>query len=130
MSIQWDPVKMATGVAEVDAQHQEWIRRFNDFDEAVTQGKGIEAVGGTLTFFSAYAETHFYLEEARMSEKHCPAAEANRADHEQMRVLLAGMRDFMNTRGISIVDVDMLRMRMEDWLVRHIMTIDVQLRDC
>jgi hypothetical protein len=44
---------MATGVAELDAQHQEWIRRFDEFDEAVSQGKGIESVGGTLLFFSA-----------------------------------------------------------------------------
>ena len=130
MSIQWDPKKMATGVAEVDAQHQEWIRRFNEFDEAVSQGKGIEAVGGTLLFFSNYAETHFKLEEARMDERHCPAAEANRADHELMRTILAGMKDFMNTRGVSIIEVATLRMKMEDWLVRHILTIDIQLRDC
>jgi|WetSurMetagenome_2_1015567.scaffolds.fasta_scaffold280190_2 hypothetical protein len=44
---------MATGVAKVDAQHQDWIRRFNEFDEAVSQGKGIESVSGTLLFFSA-----------------------------------------------------------------------------
>lgn len=51
MAIKWDPQKMATGVPEVDAQHQEWIRRYNEFDEAVSQGKGLEVVRSTLDFF-------------------------------------------------------------------------------
>jgi hemerythrin-like metal-binding protein len=130
MQINWDPKKMATGVPEVDAQHQEWIRRFNDFDAAVSQGKGLDVVRSTLDFFANYADTHFKLEEAAMDERHCLAAAANRAAHEQMRSILAGFKTYIKRQGISTVEVAALRMEMQEWLVKHILTIDIQLRDC
>jgi hemerythrin len=130
MQINWDSRKMATGVPEVDAQHQEWIRRYNEFDEAVSHGKGLEAVRSTLDFFANYAETHFKLEEACMAERHCPAAEANRAAHEQIRNILAGFKSYVNRQGASLIEVAALRMEMQKWLVNHILTIDIQLRDC
>ena len=36
MTINWDAEKMTTGIGEIDEQHKEWIRRFNEFDDAVT----------------------------------------------------------------------------------------------
>ena len=130
MLINWDSEKMATGVPEVDAQHQEWIRRYNEFDEAVSHGKGLEAVRSTLEFFAHYAETHFRLEEAFMDERHCPAAAANKAAHEQMRRILAGFKAYVMQQGASMIEVAALRMEMQKWLVNHILTIDIQLRDC
>lgn len=130
MIIKWDAEKMATGVPAVDAQHQEWIRRYNEFDEAVSQGKGLETVSSTLDFFASYAETHFKLEEAYMEELHCPAAAANRAAHEQMRNILAGFRAYVKRQGVSMFEVAALRKEMQEWLVKHILTVDIQLRDC
>jgi hemerythrin-like metal-binding protein len=130
MQINWDSKKMATGVPEVDAQHQEWIRRYNEFDAAVSQGKGLEVVRSTLDFFANYAETHFKLEEAFMDERHCPAAEANRAGHAQMRSILAGFKTYVKRQGVSMIEVATLRLEMQEWLVKHILTIDIQLRDC
>ena len=39
MAIKWNDEKMATGLPEIDSQHKEWIRRFNEFDDAVVNGK-------------------------------------------------------------------------------------------
>ncbi len=130
MVINWDPEKMATGVPEVDAQHQEWIRRYNEFDEAVSRGTGLGAVRGALDFFANYAETHFKVEEAYMAKLHCPAAAVNRAEHEQMRNILAGFRTYVKSQGVSMFEVAALRKEMQEWLVRHILTVDIQLRDC
>jgi hemerythrin-like metal-binding protein len=129
MNIKWDPAKMATGVPDVDAQHQEWIRRYNEFDDAVCHGHGLEAVKSTLDFFVSYADTHFKLEEARMAERNCPAAEANRVAHEEMRAILAGFKGYVKQQGVSMIEVAALRMRMEEWLIKHILTIDLQLRN-
>jgi hemerythrin len=130
MIIKWDPEKMATGVPEVDAQHQEWIRRYNEFNEAVNQGKGIETVRSTLDFFVDYADTHFKCEEACMAERNCPAAEANRVAHQQMRYILVGFQACVGRKEVSMVEVASLRIQMQKWLVNHILTIDIQLRDC
>ena len=130
MIIKWDPKKMATGVPEVDAQHQEWIRRYNEFDNAVSEGMGLEAVRSTLDFFARYAETHFKLEEAFMTERHCPAEEANRTAHDHMRTILAGFKGYVARQGVSMLEVEGLRIEMQEWLVDHILTVDIQLRDC
>lgn len=81
-------------------------------------------------FFANYADTHFKLEEAYMTERHCPAEAANRAAHEQMRNILAGFRAYVKRQGVSMIEVAALRKEMQEWLVKHILTIDIQLRDC
>ena len=65
-----------------------------------------------------------------MAERHCPAAEANQAAHEQMRNILAGFRAYTRQQGMSMIEVASLRKQMQEWLVNHILTIDIQLRDC
>jgi hemerythrin-like metal-binding protein len=121
---------MATGVPDVDDQHQEWIARFNKFDDAVSNGRGLEEIQSTLDFFADYAETHFHLEEARMAERDCPAAEENRIDHNQIRSIIAGYRQYVKRNGASVIEVMGLRLRMQEWLVNHILTIDIRLRGC
>lgn len=130
MPIQWNPQTMATGVADVDAQHQEWIRRYNEFDQAIHSQHGMDTVRKTLDFFIKYADTHFTLEEARMDEKHCPAAEANREAHKVMRNMLLGFEKYLDQNGVSTTDVILLKIDMENWLIHHILTVDIQLRDC
>lgn len=130
MRINWDPSEMATGVPEVDAQHQEWLRRYNEFDEAISQGMGLDAMRRTLDFFATYAETHFRFEEACMVERNCPAEEANRLAHERMRNILGGLKRYMGQKGISLIQVGILQREMHEWLVKHILTVDIQLRNC
>ncbi|MBI5353917.1 MAG: hemerythrin family protein [Chloroflexi bacterium] len=128
-NIVWDPQKMATGVKAVDAQHQEWIRRYNKFNDAIHQGKGIEVVQSTLEFFIDYTDVHFAVEEAAMAERNYPAAKDNLAAHELMRSVLAGFKSYVEVHGYSMPEILGLRIRMEEWLVNHILTIDIQLRD-
>jgi len=128
-AIIWNPQKMATGVPAVDAQHQEWIRRFNQFDEAISQGKGLEAVQSTLEFFIGYADVHFKFKESVMEKRNCPAAKDNREDHEHMRNILKGFKAYVSEYGYSINEIYGLKLQMEKWLIQHILTIDIQLRD-
>jgi hemerythrin len=127
--ITWNPQKMATGVPAVDAQHQEWIRRYNNFNNAIQQGKGVEAVQSTLEFFVDYADTHFKFEEEIMSEHNCAAAKANLEAHEHMRNILAGFKSYAEKHGYSMSEMIGLRIQMEEWLIKHILTIDIQLRN-
>lgn len=130
MTIKWNPPLLATGIPEIDAQHQEWIRCFNEFDNAVCQGRGMEIMDSTLDFFIKYAENHFKFEEAVMDELRCPAAEINRTDHESMKAILYGFKCYWVRHEITPVDIASLRLEMQEWLVNHIMTIDTKLRGC
>ncbi len=128
MSIAWDYEKMTTNVPEIDKQHKEWIRRFNEFYNAVIDQKGPEALQSTLDFLAQYTETHFALEEATMKQYHCPAGAANLAAHNEFRGKLAEIMAWVKRGEASTVEVLELEMTLEDWLVNHICTIDVQLR--
>lgn len=128
MTILWDEEKMTTGVPEIDAQHREWIRRFNEFEEAVVNRKGQEAIKATLDFMGRYAETHFADEEGRMAQLNSPALEENRSEHNEFRRKLAEIKSWVEREGATTVEVVALKGTLEDWLVNHICTVDVKLR--
>lgn len=128
-TIAWNPETMSTGDPKVDAQHQEWIRRYNKFDAAIDQGKALDVIQGTLEFFIEYADFHFEYEERVMDERHCAAANANRTDHDHMRNVLKGFKNYVKKHGYTVSEIISLKLEMEEWLVKHILTIDIQLRN-
>jgi hemerythrin-like metal-binding protein len=127
MPLVWDQLQMTTRMPEIDVEHQEWIKRFNEFDQAVTQGKGIEAVDGTLDFLSEYAEAHFTHEEALAVEHHSPVAELNHANHAQFRAQLHELRLWVKQGGASSVEVVAIKQEMEQWLLNHICKVDTRI---
>ena len=128
MTIEWNYEKMTTGLLEIDDQHKEWIRQFNEFDNAVINRKGPDALQSTLSFLAQYTETHFALEEACMKQYDCPAQATNLAAHNEFRSKLAEIVAWVKQGEASTVEVLELKVALEDWLVNHIGTIDVQLR--
>lgn len=130
MAIIWDQERMTTGVPEIDAQHQEWIRRFNDFHDAVVNKKGREAIARTMKFMTEYTHTHFAHEEACMAAHRCSSAAANKAAHDEVRAELAKIEARIAANGIQTLDVVQLEVMLGNWIRSHICTIDVKLRDC
>jgi hemerythrin-like metal-binding protein len=127
MPLVWDQLQMTTRMPEIDMEHQEWIKRFNEFDQAVTQGKGIESVEDTLNFLSEYAEAHFTHEEALAAEHHSPVAELNHANHAQFRAQLHELRLWVKQGGASSVEVVAIKQEMEQWLLNHICKVDTRI---
>ena len=128
MPIEWNYEIMTTGSSGIDNQHKEWIRRFNQFEDAVINRQGIEAIHDALQFFLSYTETHFPYEEALMKKYNCPADALNRAEHERFREKLLAMENWIRSEGVSLVEVIELKVDMEQWLVKHICKVDAQLR--
>ena len=126
MTIQWNSIKMSTGVAAVDAEHQEWIRRFNDFENALVNGYGTEHVQKLLDFMTEYSETHFVHEEELAGDLDTPEVRLNRQEHNEFRKNLSEMRNWIQENGVSSVEVLSLKMDMEHWLVHHICDVDAR----
>ena len=127
MAIIWDPAKMSTDVANIDSEHQEWIRRFNDFDTAVSSGHGVDLIDRLLLFMLEYADTHFLHEEALMVNMNPLATKLNLMEHKKFRQRMVELRTRIETHGASAFDVDALRTDLQDWLVNHICTVDVKI---
>ena len=97
MAIIWNEHRMATGVKDVDDQHKELIRHFNEFHEAMAHGKGQATAISLLGFLADYTETHFKCEEECMKRYRCPAAAANLAAHNSLRQEISVLRDISRT---------------------------------
>jgi hemerythrin len=108
--------------------HKEWIRWLNEFDDAVVNHIGQDAIQNTLDFLTQYSEIHFAGEEALMVEHKSPVLESNRVEHDEFRRKLAEIRAWVKNEGATTVEVIELKDALEKWLVNHICTVDVQLR--
>lgn len=129
MAIVWNQERMTTGVPEIDKEHQELIRRFNEFHDAMAKGRGKDAAAKLLTFIVEYTETHFAHEEKCMRERKCTAAAANLAAHNALRREIAGLTPKLKDGSLSLVDLIKIERTLGDWLQNHICAIDVKLRD-
>ena len=127
MAIEWDYAQMTTGLPEIDEEHKEWLRRFNEFDAAIVNSQGVKAVQRTLDFMAQYAETHFAHEEACMAQYNSPIAALNHTEHDRFRAKLYEIQAWIQQEGTTLVEVVSLKIDMEQWLINHICRIDVQL---
>lgn len=66
--MEWDDDRFATGVAEMDEQHQNLFSLVNDLHEAMSEGKADDEVGRILGELQEYAEYHFADEEGFMKD--------------------------------------------------------------
>lgn len=128
--VRWDPENMATGIESIDLQHQELIRRLNDFHRAHVLGSEADEVKKMLKFLGQYAESHFQHEEALMDERRCPLRGENRSAHAHF------LREYQELASLYSIDPDTDQMEAEiksmvaRWLVTHICRVDVALRNC
>jgi hemerythrin len=130
MAITWNEQRMATGIPEVDQQHKELLRHFNEFHEAMIQGKGQATAIRLLGFLADYTETHFRCEELCMNRYKCPAAAANLAAHNSLRQEIATLRGRIKDSKLTVTDLIKVEQTLGAWIQEHICTIDVQLRGC
>jgi len=128
MAIEWNYENMTTGSDEIDADHKEWIHRFNQFDAAIVNRQGIEAIVEALQYFALYTETHFPHEEQIMEALQSPSAQINKAEHNKFREKLNLIGTWVRSEGASLFEVIELKIELEHWLSDHIGKIDRQLR--
>ena len=130
MAIVWNQRSMATGIPEVDQQHQELIRHFNEFHDAMMHRKGDTVAIETLAFLADYTEMHFRHEEQCMKRYHCPAAERNLAAHNSLRMELSRVRGRIKDAKLTVTDLIGLEKTLGDWILNHICSVDIELRGC
>lgn len=129
MAVVWNN-SLATGVPEVDRQHQELIHQLNRLGEAMSQGKGRDELAKILDFLADYVVRHFAAEERHMDQLNCPAAEANREAHRQFLTTFKTLRARFDAAGAQSTLVLEIHGTLSKWLVEHITKIDKQLSQC
>ena len=128
MAIKWNEKLMSSGSYKIDSEHKEWILRFNDFEASIVKAKSAGAIDKSLANFAQFSNIHFPDEEALMDQYNCSAAAINRAEHQKFREKLTQTQLLDLSSGENYSQAVQLKTDMEQWLVRHICTIDIQLR--
>ena len=130
MALKWDPHRMATGVEESDAQHQELIQHVNELFRLMHQGEGRAGLEDFMDFLGQYAAWHFRHEEECMNEHRCPVAAANRQAHAQFITIFKGYRSRLVSEGPTTSLVIEVQQKVSDWIRNHIIRTDTRLRPC
>lgn len=123
MKIAWSE-DLAIGVAEIDQQHRELFRRFEDLLEACRQGQGRSRLVELHAFLGDYVETHFADEEALMRCKGYPRAEEHAAQHTKFRQQMASLTAILSSHGPSIALLVETNQKVMRWLMEHINKTD------
>lgn len=124
MTMVWSS-SLATGIREIDLQHQELIAIINDLEQASRDGKRDAVLGDILPRLKAYVMFHFATEESMMKNASIP--------FEHFSAHEAGHQEFSNRIKSWSSDAD-VPASLEDfadylntWLTSHIMKTDMEL---
>ncbi len=130
MPFEWDERTMGTGVPEIDAQHQELLRRLKGLLAAMREGRSEGELGSVLDFLGEYAAWHFGQEEACMEREHCRAAAANRSAHRHFVAVFEEIAARVKAEGAKVSLGIRAERELADWVRHHIVRIDTQLKEC
>jgi hemerythrin len=129
--IQWQS-SLSTGDERTDSQHQYLIDKFNELDEVI-QSKDLTEIrlksGEILDFLQFYASWHFSEEEKLMDALHCPLAEANKKAHAEFLQKFGDFYSKWQTSSMDLLLAQVTYHTLADWIVNHIATIDVHLKE-
>ncbi|GFK93431.1 Bacteriohemerythrin [Fundidesulfovibrio magnetotacticus] len=126
MTIYWFE-DLATGIPDVDAQHQDLIAMINELDEAIATRQGISRLSQLTDGLILYARHHFATEERLMAESGYRYMAEHLKEHEQFgeRVMaIAFESDAPENHPRAVSEF------LHKWLIEHIGTVDKLMGEC
>lgn len=128
--ITWQESRMGTGVASIDAQHQELIAMINRLHVACLEQRGQEEIRSMMRFLAEYVQRHFRHEEEIMERHACPSKDRNRAAHQKFLADFSALAERFEADSAATTVLLDLRKLVAEWLTTHICSIDTGLRSC
>ena len=123
MGYEWND-DLRTGVADVDSQHKELIRRLNSLLESCIAQKDENAIGTYLDFLREYVAFHFAAEEREMVGHQYPGLAEHVAEHESFKKRVNQLYRSHVERGESIQILVATVRSSGEWLINHIHKTD------
>uniref|UniRef100_UPI0040560A60 bacteriohemerythrin n=1 Tax=Candidatus Electrothrix sp. TaxID=2170559 RepID=UPI0040560A60 len=140
MRLQWDPQKYNTGFTHIDKQHHEMFEGVNGLILFLKQStpkedeKNIEKILEMLNFLGEYAQQHFRDEEIIFEEYDHPMKDVNKEEHrlflEKYVHYQKKLQEKMDQATLFRSVLIQIHIFLQSWLVKHILKVDVSLREC
>ena len=118
--------KYKIGVPLIDADHLNLFMEVAHFNEHLQSGMSAEDLGKSLNFLDKYVGAHFAREEMLMREKAYPYYTQHKALHLALKKVVFAVRRVFQT-DIDKVDKQKLNQFLNNWLIEHILKVDVKL---
>lgn len=108
----------SVNVAEIDAQHQQLVRMYNELYDAVSSGKDSEMLGHIVSGLVEYTGTHFRTEEKYFAQFDYPDTEKHIGEHQtfitKVSEIIDEWTDEKQTLSGNILEF------LDNWLEAHI----------
>jgi hemerythrin len=128
MVIVWND-NLATGNETIDAQHKEIFGRFNAFQSACQQERGLDELSDLFSFLDEYVSSHLALEERLQLEHGYPGYLMHREEHGHFIRNIRKLEEQLHAGGTTPALLNKTSMVLADWLVRHFTWTDKKLTD-
>lgn len=116
--------KLSVNIREIDEQHKRLVGMVNELHDAMSSGKGKEAMGAILTGLVQYVASHFATEERHMKAHSYPGYLAHKAEHDKLtKKALELQQQFQE--GKPVLTVALMGF-LKDWLSSHILGTDMK----
>ena len=126
---QWIPWLSAyeINVAEIDEQHRELFRMFNEAMDLVWDGKGKDAIKDMLSFTANYAISHFGTEEGYMQRYGFPGYVDHKKLHDDFTADVVKFMKEYESNGATTEMVVAAISNLGNWTREHIRATDQKL---
>ncbi|MBF0215315.1 MAG: response regulator [Magnetococcales bacterium] len=120
--------RLFIGVPMIDEQHRYLFKLLHHLEQTLEQHFAILDICRALTELESYVEFHFDQEEAFLRQHHDPDYTAHKERHQafmiQINHLWSSERENAYLAGVKLVAF------LKEWLLRHVMVEDMQIRRC
>jgi hemerythrin-like metal-binding protein len=111
--------ELATGYEVIDNQHKELFRKFNAFQTACRQGKGLDELSNLLSFLGKHVRSHMAQEEQLQIAHNYPGYLMHKKEHDDFTYSLRRLEEQLNADGISHALLIRTNMALITWLTKH-----------
>ena len=115
---------LATGIGEIDEQHQELFRCVARVRDAAFANDGSE-VDRTIAFLREYVDFHFQAEERFMAAQRFPDLARHQEEHRAMMEAVLEIEVDHHREGAGADSLARVERFLSDWLRTHIGVTDV-----
>jgi hemerythrin len=119
----WNPA-FSVGVPAFDREHMGLIQMINDLHGAMRDGKGKDALDGTVAKLIDYTTKHFDHEEAELKKHGYPKLREHCQQHEDLKLRVREFRNRLTIGYNGLITVEMARF-LKTWLEQHILREDM-----
>jgi len=119
MPLVWNNA-LATGIRQIDLQHQELLEMINELETAHASGATRQAREEIYPRLTAYILFHFATEESMLPASASAHARLHRAQHQAFAEQITASRD----QSAENFDMSELITYLRQWLINHIMKTD------